>query len=206
MDWLTIVTSFSSSAAVAGAITYALKKSFDRALDLRFERLKEQNKALINEEIRRRGSLFDEQYSALKTGLALVYRLRNKARDAIRFMESEDRNQVKKCTREMGSLVTAAREILFEERATLPKRFFDCLHNMHHDVAVFNTICDTFSHERNAEKDKTTEIIKRAKEGYEMIDTIYLVFAEDVHSYLGVSSESSPRLIEEGTDRASLLP
>ena len=105
MDWQTILASITASSVIAAAIGYVIKKSYDRALDLRFERLKEQNKGLINEEMRRRGSLFDEQYSALKTGLSLVYRLSNKARDAMSLIESEDRNRYKKCTREVVSLL-----------------------------------------------------------------------------------------------------
>lgn len=94
MDWQVIITSILtslvSSSIITAGIIYVLKKSFDSALDYRFGKLLEQQRANIHEETRREASLYDKQFEALKQAVAITYRLRNATRDLASQLSSNN--------------------------------------------------------------------------------------------------------------------
>lgn len=80
MDWQTIVTTVIGSGAVVSGIGYLIKKAIDKTIDARVEQIKERARAEIQEEMRRKSTVFDKQYDVFKTVLSLSYRARNTAR------------------------------------------------------------------------------------------------------------------------------
>jgi uncharacterized membrane protein YraQ (UPF0718 family) len=65
MNWETILASVTASSVIAAAIGYLIKKSFDKTMDLYFERIKEENKAVIAENVRRKAFLYDKRYEPM---------------------------------------------------------------------------------------------------------------------------------------------
>lgn len=140
MDWQTIITSvltsLISSSLITAGIIYVLKKSFDNAIDFRFEKLLEQQRANIQEEARRDASLYDDQYNALKQAVSLTYRLRNSAREiASRFStDTILEKDILKTIKEFEEKHLEIRELLYKERAILPPFLFELIHELNNKV------------------------------------------------------------------------
>lgn len=190
MDWQTIFASITASSAITAAIAYTLKKSFDHTLDLRFEKLKDQNKALINEEIRRRGFLYDKQFDALKKSLSLAYRLRNTIREAITHVESRDRKQISRHCTELSSLIEEIRKNMSDERVTLPDFLFREIHWLKNlTVDVYQQLKALSVRQSSRKREELAS--EKIKYSYAEVDNAYCSLAHEIQEYLGVSVEDS---------------
>lgn len=190
MNWQTIIASITTSSVIAAAICYILKRSFDRALELKFEQIKEQNKAVILEQMRRRAFLFDKLYETLKVSLSLVYRLRNIARDLLDNIETKNQKEIGASIKALTNYEGAFEELLFEHRAVLPQQVFDLLHTMKHHLATIHNYVEILRRSRSTSGEHSSdnrEIIENLKEQFEEIDQIYGMLAEEVQSHLGLT-------------------
>lgn len=187
MDWHTIFASVTTSGVIATFIGYAIKKSFDRSVDLKFEQLKEQQKALINEEIRKRSLLYDQQFHALKHSLSLVYRLRNTVREIIIHVEDRDQRGIYQKRDQLISSIEEIQEVIYDERATLPESLFMAIHNLKYlALELDQNFLDLLSSQK---KVKHKEQVEKIKGAYKDIDELYSFLSQKIQDYLGVSVE-----------------
>jgi hypothetical protein len=190
MDWQTILTSITASSIIAAGIGYIIKKSFDKTLELQFEKFKEQNKAIIQEDVRRQAFLYDRQYETLKLLLSLTYRLRNKARDLPHQIEVRDRRQIEKEFRGIFVFANALEELLYTDRATLPNFIFDIAHDLKSHLAGIDL--EISRNRRNPHEDYK-RMLDEVQQLFEYIGARYSLLTAQVHNYLGVSeSDAAP--------------
>ena len=134
---------------VAAIIGYVLKTSFTKALDVKIEKLKEENRASINEQVRRQAFLFDQHYELYKKALSVIYRLRNTLRELkleidkvahrksdpmaiLRYIEIIDEYADEHNTlRTHGDKL---QDMLYENRALIPESIFAYLHDVKHVI------------------------------------------------------------------------
>lgn len=194
MDWQTIVTSVTASSAITAGICYMLKKSFDHALDLQFQKFKEQNKAIIQENFRRSAFLYDKQFESLKLLLSLIYRLRNIVRDLPEHLDSGKEKEMERALKGLTTFGNALEELLYEERATLPDFVFDIAHPMKLFVtSVYGDIkllrrSSTDSSKANIKA--VMEVKKSIRNSFGHIDKIYSALTDEVKRRLGTSEDS----------------
>ena len=190
MDWQTILTSVTASGVVAAAVGYVVKKSFDKTLELKFEKFKEQNKAVIQEDMRRQAFLYDRQYETLKLLLSLTYRLRNKARDLSHQIESRDLRRIEKDFRGIFVVANALEELLYTDRATLPDFIFDIAHDLKHHLAHIDL---EISKNRMKPHEDYKRMINEVQRLFEYVDERYSLLTAQIHNYLGVTkSDAAP--------------
>ncbi|MCC6300417.1 MAG: hypothetical protein IT314_14075 [Anaerolineales bacterium] len=93
MDWQTIltatVTSFFSSSLITAGVIFFVKKSIDRAIDLRYEKLLEEAKLQAQESLRRKAALHDQQSKVLQELVSHVHHLRRLAKDMWKLISTE---------------------------------------------------------------------------------------------------------------------
>jgi hypothetical protein len=190
MDWQTILTSITASSIIAAGVGYIIKRSFDKTLELQFEKFKEQNKAIIQEDVRRQAFLYDRQYETLKLLLSLTYRLRNKARDLPHKIESRTAREIEKEFRGIFVIANALEELLYTDRATLPNFIFDIAHDLKTYLAKIDL---EISRNRRNPREDNRRILDDVQQLFEYIDERYALLTAQVHNYLGVSeSDATP--------------
>lgn len=187
MDWQTILTSIVSSGVVTAGICYVLKKAFDRTLDLKIEQLKEEHKAEIQENTRRKAWLFDRQAEALTLSVSLVYRLRNAYRDVLVHMKEKDTKGTAASVKQLHTFSDALREVLFTERATLPGFIFDMGHDLAKRIGLVNIQLESLRASRTTSDELYNGKLQQLEETYDEIDVIYERLTSEVHSYLGTT-------------------
>lgn len=164
MDWKTLSTSIIASLVGSGILTsvvaYFLKKSFDRTIDLKYEQLLDKYKQELQEQTRRHGELFDQQSKAFQKLLALVYRLRNIARDLSRFATIDE---VKRLIEEHHKYTQELQNELFEFRAILPESVFETIHSVKNRSSTLDSLLQA----RNFKSKKQTNI-----DTEEFVDTV----------------------------------
>ena len=138
MDWQTVVTSIASSGVIASGIGYMLKKTFDRTLELHFQKVSDQNKALIQESVRRYAFVYDKQFEVFKLILSLIYRLRNSVKELSEQVENMSQRESRELYKRFQGYNEALVEVLFEERAILPESIFLAVHELKSVLAGIN--------------------------------------------------------------------
>lgn len=190
MDWQTILTSITASGVIAAGICYIIKKSFDKTVEIQFEKFKEQNKAAIQEDVRRQAFLYDRQYEALKLLLSLTYRLRNKARDLPHRIESSNARIIEKEFNGIFVIAEALQELLYTDRASLPNFIFDITHDL--KTYLFSIRLEMSRDRRNPREDNR-RILDEVQQLFKYVDERYSLLTVQVHNYLGVSeSDAAP--------------
>jgi hypothetical protein len=142
MDIQQILVSLGGPAIVTGAIAYALKHSFEKLLDTRIAQLEERNKAFIAENIKRQAQLFDKRSEIYRTIVALAYRSRNAARDALAPPKDSSRRPNDVLLSRLESYHQILAELLYDERAVLPSEFFDFAHEMKSTMAKLHYLLE----------------------------------------------------------------
>lgn len=191
MDWQTIVTSITGSSMITAGICYVLKKSFDRTLDIKFEQIKEQNKAVVLEEMRRRASLYDKQYETLKSSLSLVYRLRNVVRELLSSLKAGDTREVTSLSKKLDSFQVSLEQTLFADRAILAPFFFDSLHALRGEIVNARDLIHQMEKRRHEKQALIGDKLRPLEITYEHIDKIYLYLTTEIQAYLGVAEDGS---------------
>jgi hypothetical protein len=130
MDWKLILGSATTTGILLAIAAYVMKHTFEKILDTRLKEIEERHKASIAENIRRSGMVFDQQLTALKQAVELIYATRNMARAAAQGELSH-----KGLDRAHDALLSNYRrveQLLFSERAILPATIFRELHALKH--------------------------------------------------------------------------
>ena len=160
INWQTILTSTLLSGTLISVILFLFKKSFEKGIETKFKEIENRQRLNLEEDKRREGKLFDDQYDLYKIMLALVYRLRNGARNIITQLNKTDYKfqylnpplKIQDCYHK--SLET----LLFENKAVLPEKFFGELHDLKHCVNSINSNLHYILNWGNHEVDKTEEV------------------------------------------------
>ena len=189
IDWSNIVSTTLIAAAVAGAIGYALKKSFERILDARIKQAEEKNKAAITEITRRKAAIYDQQVSTLKTATSLVYRSRNTARSvketAILGGKPEKDSDIKT----LQAQYAAIRELLYLDVAILPEEIFKALHRQGHNLHDFAAALEPIAKIRSKNVEPSEQEKLLVEEKFLLLDNDYQQLVSLVHRHLGVAGE-----------------
>jgi hypothetical protein len=197
MDWHTILTSVAGSSIVAAGICYILKRSFDRTLDLHFEKMKEEHKASIQEDVRRQAFIYDKQFTVLRVALSLVYRLRNTVRYVID--QAEKRQGLEgDISRQFQNDNAALIKLLYDERAILPDNIFEIAHDLKTPLGHATVLITSMRFRSKANDDFSSEELERSYqhviEAYHKIDESYTLLVREVQGILGIyPSENDTR-------------
>ena len=185
MDWQTIITSITTSTVITAGIIYLLKRSFDKTLELQIEKLKEQNKAEIQEIKRRESLLYDEQFTNLKLILSLVYRLRNTTREILLRIEREDFRELDELERNIHIYGNNLRELLYAERAILPESMFGLGHFISREMSRIQSELRNLVEGRQKNKEQAHS---KFQQSYERLDETYQKLTKAIHTYIGTES------------------
>jgi signal transduction histidine kinase len=191
MDWQTVASAILGSGAVMAAIGYILKTAIERSLDVRLEKIRAQNKAELEEYFRRQAFVWNSQFEAAKSLLALIYRFRNTFAE-LTSLKSVGRQEDARTQRELfNRLETYGKdisEILYEERAILSPVLFEAAHELKTPLAELHMIGDSYFRGRGAKQSRSEPINFEAdlKNLYSRIDGIYSTVVEIVHETIGV--------------------
>ena len=167
------------------------RRWLERALDVRFEKAMEENRALVREGMRRTAKIYDTQYEPMRTTLSIVYRLRNAMREAAQPAARTDIGHVREAMRRVHSYHDALEELLFEEKAILPAALFETSHEVKQATQIFMVEVEEYVTSMSGGKDgaareKRLAVEKRIDDTYERIDALYAKLADGVHAALGV--------------------
>lgn len=190
IDWSNIISATSIAAAIASAIGYALKKSFERILDARLKQAEEKSKAAISELTRRKAAIYDQQVSTLKTATSLVYRSRNTARTV---KETAIAGGIQDKNADIKTLLAqhaAIRELLYLDVAILPEEIFKSLHRLGHNLQDCAAALEPFGKRRAKNTDPTGDEKRLVEEKFILLDTDYQQLVSLVHRHLGVTEAS----------------
>jgi hypothetical protein len=192
MDWQTITTSvivsLLSSSVITSAIIYVLKRSFDKALDLKFEQLLEKSKLETQEQARRKTELFDKQAQAYQQLLSLVYRVRNISRE-LREIDSFNK-KTHELFEEHLKYAKELQELIYENRAILPDSVFLAAHRAKNLAMPLVSGYERYLHSVRSqktinEKEFKTKIEQAALE----LDETYTLLVDLIQPRLGIVSD-----------------
>jgi Na+-transporting NADH:ubiquinone oxidoreductase subunit NqrC len=191
MDWqvilTSVITSLVSSSVIVAGIMYVLKRSFDRALDLRYEKLLEESHLRARESSRRDAQVYDKQVDILKEVLSLIYRLRNTTRDLAAQIEKEDLSKVNETMKRFITYHSALDEVILEERALLPPPLFNLAHES--KITALPLVADIENISRGKKSDKLQELYISTAEYFKRIDRLYQLMVNNVQAQIGVVKE-----------------
>jgi hypothetical protein len=196
MDWQTVASSVLGSGVVMAGVGYVLKTAIERTLDVRLEKIRIQNKAELEEHFRRQAFVWNSQFEAAKSLLTLIYRFRNTFAELISLI-GKGRQEGTRAQRELlNRLETYGRgisEILYEERAILPRALFEAAHELKNLLAELHMVGESHFKGRSIEPVNFEADLRSL---YARIDAIYSAVVEIVHETTGVG----------GTERRAFNP
>ncbi len=169
-----------------------MKLATERALDVRLDKLRQENQAQIQEQFRREAFIWDKQFEATKSLLSLVYRFRNAFRELATLVDGasgEDRKERNEIMRRLSIYAKAVSEILYEERAVLPRELFEAAHELQTPVAELEMLTKRyFSKGISPVAEHGQNVLPRElKPLYARIDAIYSAVVDLSHVSLGVT-------------------
>ena len=178
MDWQTILTAtvtslFSSSLITAGVIFF-VKKSIDRAIDLRYEKLLEEAKLQAQESLRRKAALHDQQSKVLQGLVSHLHCLRRLAKDMWKLISTEKPDtkrwkEFDKANDEFEQHTQEFREFVSNNRVLLTHQYLA----VQHDITSLTSTIQLYGKLRkldsaNAENSTSgvQSALERLEEGY----------------------------------------
>jgi hypothetical protein len=181
-----------ASGLVATLAGYLIKHAFEKTLDLRFEKFKEQNRQEINEEFRRGAYLYDTQAAVYKQLVATIYRLRNIYRE-VRELSSFNR-KYRELTIEYSRYARELEKTMFEHRAILPPEVFSDVHRAKRYASdLAELLAPPRTRKQPKRKPNLKETLGTVEEKYAELNDIYESLLERVQKDLGVSLDGSDR-------------
>lgn len=192
----TIIATVLGSGVGAGIIGYLIKRSYEHALDIRIERIKEETKSAIVEQARRQSRIYDEQYEVLKLLLSLTYRLKNALQYLVTNTFSRTLNHNLTETRETFRRFQAYHdglvELMYEERAILPDPLFEIAHEFKGSTTVLRHHLDKIlaSSSKESEK-KLKSTYEHSTLEYKSLERGYEKLVTEIQGIIGVSHEPS---------------
>lgn len=129
MDVTQLLASVGGTAVVVAAIAYVLRYSLERMLDSKLKVFEERSKLAAAENARRQSLLFDKRFDLFRSVTTLLYRAKVAAQESLTKQDPADRDRE---LRRLESYHQAIVELLFQERALLPKHVFQIVHDAKH--------------------------------------------------------------------------
>ncbi len=190
MDWQTVaasvVASLLSSGVIVAGIVYVLKKSIDRTIDLKYEKLLEENKLKLQESMRRKAALYNKQSQTLQDLLSIVYRLRNTIRDlpfsrSVSKVDQQSWEAFLQYNRDLG-------KSMYDNRAILPKSIHRVVHELNHVISPLAFMYNDIKSGR-VDEAKLLDIRNDFQRGFERLNESYQLLVELIQLRLGVLDE-----------------
>jgi hypothetical protein len=169
VDWTTVTSAALGSGVAVTVAGYLLKTTLEKALDIRVERIRDQNKAEIQEQFRRESLIWNRQYEAARSLLSLIYRSRNTFRDLlsqlpVSFGSRTANRETEEILSRLKGYGDGIVEILYEERAILPRPLFNAAHELKHVQAALFKL---------GEDQGVGDFPRHAEDLFRRIDSIY---------------------------------
>jgi hypothetical protein len=182
VDWQTTLSAVLGSSVAVAAIGYLAKLTIERSLDVRIEKIRNQNKAELQEQFRRHALIWNSQYAAAKTLLSLVYRFRNSFQELLVLTDESP-----EAKRSQGEIFERLRaygngivEILYEDRAILPRPLFMAAHELKSPVAALTALGHRYLSDTGPWSRVSEEKL------YQRIDALCSIVVLIVHDMTGV--------------------
>lgn|SRR3982751_6502105 len=179
MNLETIAVAALSSGAVAGAVGYVLKKSFETALQARLE-------AVIREDLRREGLLYQEQAAAYAAILETAYRIRNEVRELAMDNQEWEKLSNGPQFKSIGRYEAELREALYTHRAILPSDFFSLSHDLKAPLHKILLLLDQEARRRRKKQPLNHKNLDEVRASIDTINSIYEALVPKVQKRLGV--------------------
>ncbi len=197
MDLQTIftaaITSLLSSSLIAAGIIYIVKKSIDRAIDLRYEKLLEELKLQAQETARRKSALYDQQSKAIQVCISHIHRLRRQAREmeemASSGIKGAKRKEFDALLLEFNQQYKAFMDFLSDNRVILPRIFTEARHDTGMLVANIQAYRD-LAEKTIADRAISEQIIASLKNSLTQLDEQYFKLLERAQTTLGMDEEN----------------
>lgn len=142
----------------------------------------------MDEQVRRQAMLYEKQFEACKTALSLIYRARNAARQ---LKESGGFYLPDNPVRMMKSYYNAIQELLFEERAILPRHLFQRVHQIKGRIEAFVGFVSFYQEECKAgrrDNNEVLDILMHMKTTYQSLEEGHEQLVAEIQSFIGVES------------------
>ena len=178
MDWKTIVATALSSGSILTLASYLLKKGFEKAVDTKFEKFKEENKASIQEYYRRQARIFDAQYDTATTIISLIYRQRNLAREILEELQKGqiDKPNAIKLHSRFSSYSETLSDIMYDDRLNFNEDFFRLVHKykrFSQQILAIHSNLETNKFYKKGDKNELNKLVENLSKSFNIIDNLY---------------------------------
>ncbi|MBC7879388.1 MAG: hypothetical protein H7Y59_19640 [Anaerolineales bacterium] len=195
MDWNTIftavITSILSSSLITAGIIYLVKKSLDRMIDLRYEKILEETKLQMQEVSRRKSALYDQQAKIFQECISHIHRLRRIAH-SIQGLSSQEIRGAKR--KEFDKILTEFRqnhkefeEFISENRVLLKIKYAETQHDLRSVLTSIEGYRMLIGQTQNQEE--SDQMIDSLKASLFRLDEQYFRLLEDAQTFLGTSDD-----------------
>lgn len=177
------------SSGIVSLIVFLLKKTLEKGIETKFKEIENKQRLDLEENKRREGKIFDDQYEISKSVIALTYRVRNGSRDIVDELNKADYNLlfIDDQLKIQNDYFRALRDLMLDDRAVLPELLFKELHDLSHAINYFNSKLIRLARQKKSlSTHQIQDIINETKEKFKQIDQHYLVMTGIVQSSLGV--------------------
>ena len=178
----------SSSLVLAGA-KYILQKSFDTYL----EKLKEENRLLVEENARRKASTYDAQVTAFNKINSISNRLQVITRDFSQRLGSDNpdyESAAREVIRDYKIHVELFNETILEEGLWFPPALFLAIRNLKGRVDHVNREAEKFRKHESPNEEQYHELVVIAQSESRKADEDYETIREIIQLHLGVTDEA----------------
>ncbi len=188
LNWQTILTSTLLSGTLISVILFVFKKTFEKGIETKFKEIENRQRLNLEEDKRRQGKIFDDQYDLLKTILALTYRVRNGAREIMNLLNKTDYKfqYTKEFLHIQDGYHKSLETLLFDNKALLPDSLFGELHDLKHCINRFNSNLYLLANKEITAVDKIEAVKVHIKDDYNKLEQHYLVMTGVVQSTIGL--------------------
>lgn len=186
-----VVTSLLSSSLITAGIVFILKKSLDRLIDLRYEKILEETRSHIQEATRRRSALFDQQAKAYQDCIAHIHRLRRLARSVQEMTAQEikgsKRKEFNNSIDQFKQAYSSFENFISENRVLLSLKHAQTQHefrNVYASIMGYHSLINKLDDDHN----QIEQLVSTLKSSISRLDEQYLSLLEDAQVFLGTIS------------------
>lgn len=189
INWQTILTSILCSGTITTLIILFFKKIIERGIDSKFNTLENKERLLFEEDGRRAGKIFDDQYEAYKAVIAIVYRIRNESRHIVGLLNENEFNLEKIKVRKviLEEYYKVLHRLRYDNRVILGDVFWNEFHSLQNPINFIINFLEIFIQEGSStNREEIEELIKRIKHHNSDIDEHYLRITEIAQTILQI--------------------
>lgn len=187
-----VVTSLLSSSLITAGIVFFVKKSLDRLIDLRYEKILEETKTQIQEAARRKSALFDRQAQAYQSCIAHIHRLRRLARSIQEMTAQEIKGPKRKefdgRIDEFKQAYSNFEDFISENRVLLNLKYAQTQHefrNVFASITGYHSLITRLGDNH----DQVEHLVSTLKSSISRLDEQYLTLLEDAQTFLGGAAD-----------------